>query len=99
MTHRPRYPKPDANQAQIFSQASDAGMTVVNTSSLTGIALDGFINAYHHGRGHTVWVQVEIKMPGEKYTDAEWTYIMAHPDLDIIRVECIEDVLRWFGWI
>ena len=96
---RPRHPKPDANQAEIFAALRDMGFTVIDVSSLPVPALDGFVNGYHHGRNCTTWAQVEIKMPGEQLNDKEWTYFCEHPDLDIIKAECAEDVLRWYGWI
>ena len=55
---RPRYPKPDRNQAEIIDQLTEMGLVVWNLSSLGGNVLD--IVVFGYGRA----LPVEIKFHG-----------------------------------
>jgi hypothetical protein len=103
---RPRHPKPDANQLQIVGQLRDLGFIVHDVSSLGGDVLDLFIGGMTKPVGYWDWVQGEVKMPGEKLTPGERAYFDKLEQIlgpwvgtAVIKIESVDDVLEWFGWI
>ena len=60
MSSRPRYPKSDANQAEIIHRLRDNGCVVWDTSRIGGQVLD--LVVWRDGRGYPV----ELKVEGEE---------------------------------
>ena len=106
MSPRPHHTKKDANQAGIVRDLRDLGFLVIevadlpgNDNPVIGHPLDLFVGGLRitlDGDWYA-WVQVEDKMPGGELDDREQAYFDYWPSLPIIKAECAEDILRWFG--
>lgn len=94
MTHRPRHPKPDSNQAEIVRELRRCGLVVHDVSSLGGDCLDLFVGDPVSG----VWCQVEVKTDDGELTAEEALYIHEWADvLPVVLARSADDVLRRLG--
>jgi hypothetical protein len=102
---RPRYPKPDSNQAAYIRLMLARGYEVINVSPLGGDALDVFVGGAALWRlGCPTWLQVEVKDVDGKLTPGEQEYIDRHEGWPVLLVqgtaeECVIQTLEWFGWV
>ena len=91
MTPRPKYPKPDANQAQIITELGQLGAWIINTSTIGGVTLDLVVC----WRG--LCIPVEIKVPGCELdlTDGEKMAIeqLHQRGIPAFVATCTEDVV------
>lgn len=94
---RPRYPKTDANQSSLITRLEGLGFTVVDVSCLPTPALDLFVGGWSERQQTYAWVQVEVKTEGGSLNENEERYLARNPDLPILVVRQVEDVLDWFG--
>lgn len=97
--------KADANQAQIVRELRAMGFRVDIVHRLKKLYDLVVTGQCGHGK-HKVYdgvvhtIRVEVKMPGEGLTPDEQEYWDAEPfPGTLIKAECTEDVLRWYGRI
>jgi len=96
---RPKYPKPDANQAHVVAELQTLGFCVWDLSRDGGEILDLMVGGWDDNlRGHR-WVAVEIKGPRGRLTQAQRCFCETWPELPWIIAHSTEDVLRAFGRI
>ena len=98
MAGRPKYTKPDANQAEIVAQLRELGYDVDIVCNLpglydlvvSGVRLDGAKRMLD-----VVGLRVEIKQPGERLNANEESYWeKQNHRRNLIIAESVEDILK-----
>lgn len=99
MARRPRHPKPDANQAQIFRDLRQCGLEVWNTSAIGGRVLDAVIGGHNQYTDQWEWTVWDVKAEGkaDDLTDDQQALIADCPDGAVGIAERTEDVLEYYG--
>ena len=98
---RPKFTKPDKNQAQIVDELRSLGFDVdviCNLPGLYDLVVSGnkFLPEFNRTIP-AVSVRVEVKSPGGTMTDGEIEYYEAQNNKNsYILAFCTQDVLDWF---
>ena len=96
---RPKYTKPDQNQAEIVKELRSLGFDVDIICDLPGL-YDLVVSGqrWYYPRGPVCSVRVEVKSEKGRLSASEVEYHEAqNHSSSLIIAECADDVIKWFG--